>query len=311
MPSKPPSELPQIQEPAPVELRVAVRSAADADYIEERVGVAFYTHLRGAEPIVDFRLRAVRRAYARYEEAKAAGASEPEVAGFALLVVQRVFLAVEDLGGLMYALSGSDPWSRLTSYYSPQLDDVFLDVLHRRQDLGELLLLPTDDQLNASPKLRDDTARATARKLRELTLAEVGPLFDFAAAFWMAHHDAAKSTMHGFGVVAAEHLITPPGGGELSDVVPTDGPRPFAIALASREDQTARKVETTHHRLDLTPDHVERVRNTGLAAGELYLLLARAHRSALRLAHPWTMPNAYADRLSESERRLLERAADE
>lgn len=291
-----------------IEVRIAVRNAADASFIEKATGPAFYTHLRGAERIVEFRLRALGRAHEQYEQARVNDSPEPEVAGFGLLVLQRVFLIVEDLGGLMYAVTGPDPWKRLTSYYAPELDEVFLAVLERRIDLLELLAVPTDEELEASPKL-EEHGRAVARKLRDITLKEVRPLFDFAASFWMSHREAAKTTMHGFGVVAAEHLIAPPGGGELSELVPMEAGRPFALALVSREDQAALQVETKHHPLDLTPANVEMVRNTGIAAGELYLLLARAHRGALRLGHPWTLTNAYADRLSAEERETLAEAA--
>lgn len=290
------------------EARIAVRNTTDPHHVDE-AGAPFYTHLRSAEAIVDFRVRALSRAYAQYTTTRDGAAPEPEVAGRGLLVLQRAFLMVEDLGGLMYAVLGTDPWSRLTSYYSPQLDEVFGSVLDGRQDVGEILLLPTDEQLAASAKLSDQRTSAIARNLRDLTLAEVEPLFQFAATFWLAHHDAAKSTMHGFGVVAAEHLIAPPGGGELSEIVPIDGPRPFAIALVTREAQ--RTAETTYHPLDLTPGNVEMVQSTGLAAGELYRLVARAHRGTIRRGHSWTLPDAYAQKLSAADQQILREAARE
>jgi hypothetical protein len=290
-------------------VRIVLRDVVDPGFIEGVPGgPAFYTHLRGAERIVEFRLRAAGRAHERYEQAQIDGVPEPELAGLGLLVLQRAALAVEDLGGLMYAAKAADPWKALTSYYAYELDELFEAILRRDQEIGEFLLLPSDDELQASPKLNDES-RAAARKLRDITLDEARELFDFVASFWMAHREVAKTTMHGFGVVAAEHLIAPPGGGELSSHVPLDAPRPFAVVLLSSEDGEKREAETVHHQLDLTPANVEMVRNTAIAAGELYLLVARTHRGALRLRQPWMVPSAYRNRLSEQEQAALEQAS--
>jgi hypothetical protein len=289
-----------------LEVRIAVRDALDPDFIDHAAGAAFYTHLRGAEVIVDFRIRGLARAYERYERALGEDVNEPELGGLGLLVLQRAFLMVEDLGGLLFAMTGTDPWRRLTSYRAFELDELFVSILERRLDVAGVLLLPTEAELDASPSLSTAEARAAASKLRYLTLEEVRPLFDFAAAFWMAHREPAKSTLHGFGVVAAEHIISPPGGGELKEIVSMDAERPFAVALVTKEDTAANKVETTHHHLDLTADNTEMVRATGIAAGELYLLLAGCHREALRTRRPWMLPNAYQDRLTPDELKALQ-----
>jgi hypothetical protein len=301
-----PEEPPSPDVSTGLEVRIAIQDVVDADFIDRAAGPAFYTHLRGAEAVVDFRVRALGRAYERYERALGESVHEPQLGGLGLLVLQRTFLMVEDLGGLLYAVTGTDPWRRLTSYSARDLDELFVSILERRQDVAELLLLPTQSELDASPSLRDARVRAAAGKLRDVTLDEVRPLFDFAAAFWMAHREPAKSTLHGFGVVAAEHVLAPPGGGELADIVSMEAPRPFAVALVSREDKAARKVETTHHHLDLTAENVEMVRATGVAAGELYLLAAQCHREALRTKLPWTLPAAYQERLTPDEQRALQ-----
>ena len=291
-----------------IEGRIRYGEGEDPDYIEGHGGGAWYTHLQGAERIVEFRLRAVGRAFDQYQEALSSGLDEPHIAGVALVVLQRTTFAVEDLGGLAYAALGADPWGRLSGYYARDLDSLFASIFERRQPVADLLPLPTDEEFDASPKL-DIAGRAVARKLRDITIERIEPLFDFAASFWMAHREAVKTTMHGFGIVAAEHLLTPPGGGQLSEFVPAETQRPFAVALISRDDATNQHAETRYEILDLTSSYVELVKRTAIVAGELYLLLARAHRGALRLGHPWTLPNAYAGDLSDDERAILERAA--
>src|SRR5204863_7956305 len=98
-------------------------------YIERRGGMPFYSHLRGGAARGSFREDAVARAFELYEQGKAEMRSEAELGGRALLVLQRALLAAEDVGGLLHALSGPDPWARLVSTKLPQLDSAFEQVL--------------------------------------------------------------------------------------------------------------------------------------------------------------------------------------
>jgi hypothetical protein len=85
----------------------------DWDYIERRGGIELLTHLRGAATRVAFRRAAIDRAYVQFAAAEAAGRPDAEVGGLGLVVVQRALLAAEDLGGLLHAFRGDDPWDRL------------------------------------------------------------------------------------------------------------------------------------------------------------------------------------------------------
>jgi hypothetical protein len=302
------SQPPDADVPESPRLRFEIRDAVDPDFVEATVGPAFFTHLRAAEATVDFRVRALTRAYGRYENGRSDGLPEPQLGGLGLLVLQRVLFAVEDLGGLCRAVDGQDPWQRLSAYRAWEVDDWFEAFLEGRVDLGELLLLPSKEQLDASASLTDEEARSAAGRLRDLTLTEAQWRLEFAASFWMSHREPAKTTMHGFGVVGSQALMEPPGGGELSELVPEGTARPFAVALISRDDKAANSAQTVHHPLDLTASNIERVSNSGLAACELYRLLARSHRDALRGKRSWILPTTYKAQLTADELGALHRA---
>lgn len=106
--------------------KLAVRLAHhDHEYVEDRGGWALLTHLRGAASRARYRTEAIDRAFDRFVEAEDGGRANPKIGGLALLVLQRALLAAEDLGGLLYAFRGSDPWARLVSARVPDLDAAF------------------------------------------------------------------------------------------------------------------------------------------------------------------------------------------
>lgn len=292
----------------PIEVLVTARNATDPEFIGRSSGYPFYAHLQGAERIVEFRLNALNKASARYKEASVEARPEPEVAGYGLLVIQRAVLLAEDLGGLLHAVVSADPWQGLTSYYASDLDDLYKDIVEKRREIADFLVLPTDEDLDASPKVTAEV-RDAAIALRQLTLDQLADSFEAVSAFWLSHREAAKTTMHGFGVLAAEHLIAPPGGGKLSEVVPIDGERPFAVALVSRTDRASREIRTTPHWLDLTRESIRLVWATAVAAGDLYLFIARLHRDVLRRADTWTLPTAFANQLPPEQQRALRDAS--
>jgi hypothetical protein len=289
-----------------LEVRLRVQ-AANPEYVERKLGTALYTHLRGAETIARFREGALARALTRYGDARAAGHPEAEVGGLGLLVLQRAGFTVEDLGALLYALDGDDPWQRLTSYRPRDLTGLYQRVLQREFDFERGFLLPSDEDVSEHPELNEAATRASFR-LRDITRRRLRERLDFVATFWMAFGTIAKSTVHGFGMVSSEHLLTPPGGGGLSQYVPPNTPRPFAVALISHKVRGERQVNTEHHTVELTPTNIDLMARTGETALELYRVLTGIRLGAVQKGQLSVLPLAYIDELSESQRKDLEDA---
>jgi hypothetical protein len=65
-----------------VEIAITINEAKDNDFVDEQVGAAFYTHLRGLDRVADARCESVERAVSLYQKAVDAGESEPRVAGY-------------------------------------------------------------------------------------------------------------------------------------------------------------------------------------------------------------------------------------
>jgi hypothetical protein len=287
-----------------IEVRVTVEGA-DPGYVERKLGPALYTHLRGAEAIATFREGALARALSRYRDARAAGRPEPEVGGLALLVLQRAGFTVEDLGALLFAFEGEDAWGRLTSYRPRDLTELYQRLLQRQFDFERIFLMPSDQDVSEHPALNAAGTRAAFR-LRDITRRRLRERLDFVAAFWMAFGTIAKSTVHGFGMVSSEHLLTPPGGGALSQYVPSETPRPFAVALISHKARGETRVNTEHHTVDLTPENVDLMARTGETALELYMVLASIRVGAVQNGQLSVLPLAYIDELAEAQREVLE-----
>ena len=244
------------------ELRLTTGDANPV-YVEEKLGREFYSHLRGAGRIADFRRSAAEEAHRVYEEARSAGSSESELGGLGLLVFQRALLAAEDLGAVLWAFAGESHWLRFTSYRPGDLDQTYRDLAAGRLRLEELWLLPGEEDLRA--ELSADAVEAAIR-LRRLTAESLSQQLELVGSYWLGHRVAVKAVMHGFGVISSEALLDPLGAGILEEVVSKPSERPFAVSLLSTEDRKARNVETTHQVLDLDPSTVAIARATAEAA---------------------------------------------
>jgi hypothetical protein len=97
-------------------VRIAITVPAhDPKYVEQRGGVELLSHVRAAPSRVEYRRLAIQRAYDRFAAAEDNGLDDSRLGGLGLIVLQRALLAVEDLGGMLHAFAGPDPWIRLRS----------------------------------------------------------------------------------------------------------------------------------------------------------------------------------------------------
>jgi len=283
-----------------VELRLRV-TGADPAHVDATLGAPLSSHLESVYQLVPWRLAAVDRAHQMYTRAVADREEEPRVTGLGLLVLQRAALAVEDLGGVLYALTGPNMWERLVSYRVPDLDHLFRAAAQRELDARPLYCLPDDRELAEHAS----SARLTAlTRLRDLTLEDLQTKLQYVGAYWMAFRPVAKATMHGFALVAAQHLLEPPGAGELSELGNLDRTRPFAVALIS-EEQRDNRIHTVWHPIDLTPPTIDEMVRTSKVAADLLLTLASFRLKALREKLTILVPMTHAHHLTQEERDAL------
>lgn len=276
----------------------------EAGYVEEKLGMEFYSQLGGMRTIAEFRLDAVERAGTLYDAAVSRDADEPEVTGLGLLVLQRTLLACEDLGALIHALIEKPHWDRFTSYSMRELDETFSDLLARRLQMDRLWLLPSDEIIDGEEGW-NELQRHAMRNLREISTRELEREVDIVAGFWVFHRRSIKNVMHGFSLVPANLLLDPPGAGVLSEQVDAAQSRPFAASLVSEVDEEARIAKTTTYTVDLTLEGINAVRTIAATASNLLARLAVARRFAVETKHRYVLGHDFADRLPSAERESL------
>lgn len=283
------------------QIRLTTRDANPA-YVEEKLGQELYSHLRGANKIADFRRHAATEAHRLFEETKKSGASESELGGLGLLVLQRALLATEDLGAVLWALADEPRWPRFTSYRPIDIDCIYRDLARGRLSVDELWLLPSERALR--DELTSDAAEAALR-LRHLTTSQTNEQLELVASYWLGHRAGVKAVMHGFGLISSDALDNPLGAGVLEEIIPKPADKPFAASLVSRVDRMRKTVETAHYALDLSPPTVAHARATAEAACDLLESLASARVFAVQTQHAYVLGDGLAGRLTPEERRAL------
>jgi hypothetical protein len=180
----------------------------DPKYVEQRGGVELLSHLRAAPSRVEYRRLAIQRAYDRFAAAEDNGLDDSRLGGLGLIVLQRALLAVEDLGGMLHAFAGPDPWIRLRSAKITDITTAFDRALATGSDASpEAFRLATEKQIADEGLTADEVrllhnARASISRRWAVMLRR-------AADLWSGS-PVAKATMHGFPIVSGEQLLGPP-----------------------------------------------------------------------------------------------------
>lgn len=284
-----------------MELRVDIRDA-DAGYVTEKVGVEIYVHLRAVPAIVDFRRAALERAAALH--AACDPLDECRLGALALLVLQRAMLAVEDLGGLLYALDEPASFERLVSYDLDDISALFARLFADPTLTPIIYRLPTAEALADEPGFSDAQRQALAQ-LAAVTLVRVDGQLATVQAFWDSLRDEAKKTMHGLAFVAGRYAVEEPGAGMITRALPGDQVRPFAVPLTTRVDQVSRNVNTEVGTVALTAADVGAFVAAGRAALDATEVLGGGRLRGLETNHAYTVPKTYLDQLGPSDRDTL------
>jgi hypothetical protein len=277
----------------------------DHNYVEKRGGWELYTHLRAAGSRVKARREAIDRAARLYDAALGDdGSSDNERNGRGLIVLQRTLLALEDLGGLLHAFAGPDPWDRLRSATYDQMDAAFHaggadpDEAIVRLGLASRKMLEEEglsgEQIEAVWRMREFTAERWRRGLKT------------AATRWLTQRVVAKATMHGFPIISGPHVVGPPAAGELVRNMSLPDTTKFVMALVSE----ARPAEIETQRLIVTLDdsEVQAIRRDGRAAARLYGELCEMQSNSIEIGYAGSVPLRAKRWLSSHDQALVEEA---
>lgn len=292
-------------ESSSIQLRLTIHGLNPA-YVEQRVGRFLYAHLRAMPTALTHRERALDRARGLYRGGLDSEESESRIAGLGLLVLQRAFLILEDLGALLYAFDEKPREKRLTTYSLQQLDAIYRRTVATELDVSELFRLPDSEAIANEPGLTRDERRILAT-LGSITKTRLAEKLRYVAAAWLARSRTSKKTMHGVGFVSGEHVFGEPGAGMIASCVDRDFPRPFAAALDSIFDHGSGHVNTIVEAVPLASWEIRRVHLAGVNAVSLARSFVDGWLKRLESQHAFTMPDTYRHELDAGDRALFER----
>jgi hypothetical protein len=274
----------------------------DPPYVAYRGDFGILTYMRAAEDRAKHRRAAVDRAHELFFTAQKDCRPGAEIGGLGLLVLQRSLFAAEDLGLLLHAFRGPEPWERLRSANVPDLDAAFEDVITAPDTVVERTFrLPTVDQLRT--RGRTEVQRRGLLWLRENAERRWTEMLRRAAWLWLEHRDVAKATMHGFPVIAGTHINGPPGAGELSDGIPPQTER-YGVAITSRVK--GKEVTTERTIVQLGNVRVARFQRHARIAIRATVELAEAQAGSTMAAYGATLPLRAARYLDAETQLALE-----
>src|SRR4051794_7519476 len=185
-------------------MQLAVRMEHhDHEYVERRGGWVLYSYMRAAATRSRYRRLALERATKLYAASRSAGEPGTTVGGHGLLVIQRAFLAAEDLGRLLHALGDQAAWGRLTGANLDELDATFAQVISDAPGALRPFLIADTEVLRTEGY--GPTVIAGLERLAQLESARWLYQLQTVAAFWLKHRAVAKATMHGFPILAGDH----------------------------------------------------------------------------------------------------------
>jgi hypothetical protein len=276
----------------------------DPEFLDRRGGIELMSHLRAAPHRAEFRQTTIRSAHDRFAAAELDGHSDSEIGGLGLIVLQRALLAAEDLGGLLHALDGDDPWTRLRTTTIADVRRVFEAVAaDTTRALTDLCRLATEQELRDTGLDATDVALLCAVRVR--IARRWLKMLKSTAVLW-SRAEVAKATMHGFPFVSGHELVGPPPAGVLARDIELPKHTRFALALISTSRQT-NHVHTAQAPVLLGRQAVARYREDGQTAAQIYRELAEMRTTTTERGVRALIPWGVIHDLGDADRTQLER----
>lgn len=236
-------------------------------------GPEFLIYCHGGTRRASLRRSSINRALALYRRASTGGGDAyPE----ALLVLQRVGLAISDLtrllAGLRAAVQGDDAFHALRQTAAPArtqlLDELVSDPAARKAVLG---LAPPTASTTCPRELVEAITAAYAAADRQwldhLTEAQIT---------WRKVAAVSKACRHGLPILPKPLVEAPPGAGALSQGIVT-GPGPWAVLPQTNVERADSAMHTTLTVVPLSRQELEEARSSSLRALALFRDLAYIH----------------------------------
>jgi len=267
-------------------------------------GPAFVAYCSGTETRVKHRREAIRRSQAAHRRATERGSDSYSTA---LIYVQRLGVALEDLGRLAIALEaiGSrDPFDALRGARPPDLDSIF-QRLREEQALRMALKLPTAADAAELPEELRDPLMAASSVLASRWVTR----WSSCAHGWPLLRLLAKGMRHGSPLVPRDIVVTPPGAGALgADAV--DIFDRWVLAIDTDVDDISESIHTRWLVVDISDKTLARAHAAVLDGLALTRALAVAHMGRVAGRFKWVIPREVVKRLTAEQRAVLERHHD-
>jgi hypothetical protein len=262
-------------------------------------GPEFFIWCRAAESRARARRGAITRAWTLYGQAARSGDPYPA----ALVLCQRLGVALEDLGRLLAALESDRPWEALRAARLDDLDATYQRLVEDRRAARAAFRLPSVATLRETdfdPRQREAVvaaANATAGRWHR-HLVE-------CAAGWALLRRLAKAMRHGSPLLPRPLVLGPPGAGALGAGLSDRSDR-WVLLVPSRADATARTVSTEYSMADLEDRTLRKLRQAGFDGVALARVLAGLHVTRLNTESKWALPKDALSQLPPAQRRALE-----
>lgn len=263
-------------------------------------GAHFVAYCMSGEVRADQRRVALSRARAAHR--RAVGRHQDPYLS-ALVLAQRLGVALEDLARLLLAfeaLDGGDPFEAFRTGRLQDFDEVYSRLTADPEALRHAVRLPApDDTTDLEPALRAAVLEASDALARRW----LDHLRD-AAAGWLLLRRIAKSMRHGTPLLPRELVLGPPGAGALGRGLEDSFDR-WVLLLDTEVDQPNRALETAYVMADISERTLARGYQAGLNAVAMAREVTAAHVHRVTSQSKWAMPRHVLKLVGRDTARVL------
>jgi hypothetical protein len=221
----------------------------------------------------------------------------------ALVLAQRMGIALEDLGRLAIALEAARHGDAIDAFRQARLDDVGA-VFARLTDedaLRRAFNLPTSSSTQElTPDLRDAALAASDALAKRWTHQ-----WRSCAAGWPLLSRIAKGARHGVPLVKRDIVLTTPGAGALGAKA-IDKYERWLLVVNTDVNEETKHIQTDWLVADLSKQTLARAEAASLDGIALAQQIAQAHAKRVASVSRWAFPNEIIRALPQPHRGILE-----
>ena len=260
----------------------------------------FVAYCIGGEVRAATRRNAIKRAATAYRKGVADDPYPP-----ALILYQRLGLALEDLGRLALALraeDGADPFNVLREARLDDIDIIYGELAADPERLRAGFHLPTPGGIEDL----DKEVREAALELSDALARRWHKQWTTCAGSWMLLRQVAKRMRHGAPLIPRELVVDPPGSGMLGREANDDCER-WVLVADTEVDDKAGQLTTEYIPADLSDKTIVHATQAGYEAVALARTLSGAHVTRVRTQSRWAFEPDALKLISPEARRVLRR----